>query len=51
MQKVHRIVLVDIIDSHHNQHDALKNLQELKSLVATYNGIEKLKKAVEKTLF
>lgn len=41
MQK-HRVVLVDIVDPHHNQHDALKNLQELKSLVATYNGIDVL---------
>ncbi len=40
MQKVHRVVLVDTVDPHHNQHDALKNLQELKSLVATYNGID-----------
>ncbi len=39
MQK-HRVVLVDIIDPHQNQEDALKNLQELKSLVATYNGID-----------
>ncbi len=39
MQK-HRVVLVDIVDLHHNQHDAQKNLQELKSLVATYNGID-----------
>jgi GTP-binding protein HflX len=39
MQK-HRVVLVDIINPHQNQEDALKNLQELKSLVATYNGID-----------
>src|SRR3989338_7149788 len=36
----HRVVLIDIVDPHHNQNDALKNLQELKSLVATYNGID-----------
>lgn len=39
MQK-HRVVLIDIVDPHHNQQDAIKNLQELKSLVATYNGID-----------
>jgi len=36
----HRVVLIDIVDPHHNQNDALKNLQELKSLVTTYNGID-----------
>jgi GTP-binding protein HflX len=40
MQKVHRVVLIDIVDSHHNKEDAQKNLLELKSLVATYNGID-----------
>ncbi|MDO9028654.1 MAG: GTPase HflX [Candidatus Roizmanbacteria bacterium] len=40
MQKVHRVVLIDVIDPHLNKEDALKNLQELKSLVATYNGID-----------
>jgi GTPase len=39
MQK-YRVVLVDIVDPNHNQIEALKNLQELKSLVATYNGID-----------
>ena len=40
MQKAHRVVLVDTVDPRHSQHDAQKNLQELKSLVATYNGID-----------
>ena len=40
MQKVHRVVLVDVVDPHLHRDEALKNLQELKSLVATYNGID-----------
>ena len=40
MNKIHRVVLIDIVDPHHNKEDALKNLLELKSLVATYNGID-----------
>ena len=40
MQKVHRIVLVDVIDPHEHKDEAIKNLQELKSLVATYHGID-----------
>ena len=40
MQKVHRVVLVDVVDHRHSQEDAQKNLQELKLLVATYNGID-----------
>jgi len=40
MNRVHRVVLIDIIDPHHNKEDALKNLLELKSLVTTYNGID-----------
>jgi GTP-binding protein HflX len=38
MQK-HRVVLVDVIGPQLNKSEALKNLQELKSLVATYDGI------------
>ena len=38
MQK-HRVVLVDVINPHLHKDEAVKNLQELKSLVATYNGI------------
>jgi len=38
MQK-HRVVLIDVVDPHLHKEEALKNLQELKSLVATYNGI------------
>ncbi len=40
MQKKHRIVLVDVIDLHLHKEDAIKNLQELRSLVAAYNGID-----------
>lgn len=40
MQKIHRIVLIDVVDPYLHKEDALKNLQELKSLVATYNGID-----------
>lgn len=39
MQKAQRIVLVDVIDPHCRKDEAIKNLQELKSLVATYHGI------------
>ena len=39
MQK-HRVVLVDVVDLHLHRDEALKNLQELKSLVSTYNGID-----------
>ncbi len=39
MQK-HRVVLIDIVDPHLHKDESLKNLQELKSLVATYNGID-----------
>ncbi len=39
MQK-HRVVLVDVVDPHFRKDEAIKNLQELKSLVATYNGID-----------
>jgi len=39
MQK-HRVVLVDVINPHLHKEEAVKNLQELKSLVATYNGID-----------
>ncbi|OGK24112.1 GTPase HflX [Candidatus Roizmanbacteria bacterium RIFCSPHIGHO2_12_FULL_37_9b] len=40
MQKVHRVVLVDVVDPHQHKEEALKNLQELKSLVTTYGGID-----------
>ena len=36
----HRVVLVDIVDPHLHREEAIKNLHELKSLVATYNGID-----------
>jgi GTP-binding protein HflX len=39
MQK-YRVVLIDIVEPHFNKEEALKNLQELKSLVSTYNGID-----------
>lgn len=40
IQKIHRVVLIDVVDPHLHKEDALKDLQELKSLVATYNGID-----------
>lgn len=40
MQKVHRVVLVDVIDPHLHKEDAIKKLGELKSLVATYHGVD-----------
>lgn len=40
MQKVHRVVLVDVIEPRLNQEQAHKNLRELQSLVSTYNGID-----------
>lgn len=40
MQRIHRVVLIDVVDPHFHREDAIKNLQELKSLVATYNGID-----------
>lgn len=40
MKIVHRVVLVDVIDSRQNKEDAIKDLEELKSLVATYKGID-----------
>ena len=40
MQKVHRVVLVDVIDPHIHKDEAVENLQELKSLVTTYHGID-----------
>src|SRR3989344_1148880 len=40
MQKVHRIVLVDVADPYQHKEEAIKNLEELKSLVATYKGID-----------
>lgn len=40
MSKIYRVVLVDVIDRHTHRADAEKNLTELKSLVATYNGID-----------
>lgn len=40
MQKIHRVVLVDVIDPHLHKDEALKDLQELKSLVTTFNGAD-----------
>ncbi len=40
MQKTYRVVLVDIINPRLRKDEAIKNLKELKSLVATYNGID-----------
>lgn len=40
MQKINRVVLVDVISPNQNHEMALKNLRELKSLVATYHGID-----------
>lgn len=40
MSKVHRVVLIDVIDPHKHREDAEKDLTELKSLVSTYNGID-----------
>jgi len=40
MKKVYRVVLVDVIDPHQHKEDAIQNLDELKSLVATYKGID-----------
>lgn len=40
MSKVHRVVLIDVVDPHTHRQDAEKNLTELKSLVSTYNGID-----------
>lgn len=36
----HRVVLIDVIDPHFHRNEAVKKLQELKSLVKTYNGID-----------
>jgi len=40
MKKVYRVVLIDVVDSNVHKEDAIKNLEELKSLVATYKGID-----------
>ncbi len=40
MSKVHRVVLVDVVDPHQHKDEAIKNLEELKSLVTTYKGID-----------
>src|SRR3990167_11314083 len=40
MQKVHRVVLVDVVNPYQHKEEAIKNLEELKSLVATYKGID-----------
>lgn len=40
MQQIHRVVLIDVVDPHLRKEDALKNLQELRSLVTTYHGID-----------
>jgi GTP-binding protein HflX len=40
MAKVYQVVLIDVIDPHTHRLDAEQNLDELKSLVTTYNGID-----------
>ncbi len=40
MKTIHRVVLVYVVDSHMHKEDAIKDLEELKSLVATYKGID-----------
>lgn len=42
MIKVHRVVLVDVVDPHLHKEDAKKNLEELKSLVSTYKGVDEV---------
>lgn len=36
----HKIILVDVVDTHTHKEDAEKNLEELKSLVKTYRGVD-----------
>lgn len=40
MKKAHRVILVDVVGPHQFKEDAIQNLEELKSLVATYKGID-----------
>ncbi len=40
MRKTHHIVLVDIIDPRQHKDEEVRNLEELKSLVATYRGVD-----------
>ena len=40
MKKIHRVILVDVVDSHTHKEEAIKNLEELKLLVETYQGID-----------
>ncbi len=40
MKKIHRVVLIDVVDPHQQKEDAIKNLEELRSLVATYKGVD-----------
>ncbi len=40
MKLTHRVVLVDVIDPHRHRDEAVENLEELKSLVATYRGVD-----------
>lgn len=40
MQNIQRVVLIDVVSPLVRKEDAIKNLGELKSLVATYNGVD-----------
>jgi GTP-binding protein HflX len=40
MKKAHRIILVDVVDSYTHTDEAIKNLEELRSLVSTYRGVD-----------
>lgn len=40
MKIIHRIVLVDVVDPHLHKDEAIRNLEELKSLVKTYRGVD-----------
>lgn len=40
MKKVYRVILVDVVDPHLHKEDAILNLEELKSLVSTYRGVD-----------
>ena len=40
MSKLKKVVIVDVIDPHKKIEEATKNLEEIKSLVSTYHGID-----------
>ncbi len=40
MKKAHRIILVDVVDPHTHRDEAIHNLEELRSLVSTYKGVD-----------